>query len=155
VIAAKAYQNLELRTDSPRDTGTVLTPKHLPAQEAQSTAADNDLRKIVLAFPARNRRFHTPSGVCCVASDVMSSSEKRARGAVPSRHHWQPISSSVATEMARKGILITVIQRQLGHADLGVTSVYLRGIDNTEIINTVHEGRAPMMPASAGLRIGP
>jgi hypothetical protein len=41
------------------------------------------------------------------------------------------------------------------HADLGVTSVYLRGIDNTEIIDTVHERRAPMMSASAGLRIGP
>jgi hypothetical protein len=39
------------------------------------------------------------------------------------------------------------------HADLGVTSVYLRGIDNTEIIDTVHERRAPMMSASAGLRI--
>jgi integrase/recombinase XerD len=57
--------------------------------------------------------------------------------------------------MAREGIPITVIQRQLGHADLGVTSVYLRGIDNTEIIDTVHERRAPMMPANAGLRLGP
>jgi integrase/recombinase XerD len=57
--------------------------------------------------------------------------------------------------MAREGIPITVIQRQLGHADLGVTSVYLRGIDHTEIIDTVHECRAPMMPANAGLRVGP
>ena len=57
--------------------------------------------------------------------------------------------------MAREGIPITVIQRQLGHADLGVTSVYLRGIDNREIIETVHERRAPMMPANAGLRVGP
>jgi hypothetical protein len=56
--------------------------------------------------------------------------------------------------MAREGLPITVIQRQLGHADLGVTSVYLRGIDNTEIIDTVHERRPPMMPASAGLLIG-
>jgi integrase len=60
-----------------------------------------------------------------------------------------------AVEMAREGIPITVIQRQLGHADLGVTSVYLRGIDNTEIIDTVHERRAPMMSANAGLRIDP
>jgi site-specific recombinase XerD len=51
-----------------------------------------------------------------------------------------------AVEMAREGLPITVIQRQLGHADLGVTSVYLRGIDNTEIIDTVHERRPPMMP---------
>jgi hypothetical protein len=46
-----------------------------------------------------------------------------------------------------------VIWTRLGHADLGVTSVYVRGIDNTEIIETVHERRAPMMSASAGLRI--
>jgi integrase/recombinase XerD len=56
--------------------------------------------------------------------------------------------------MAREGVPLVVIQRQLGHTDLGVTSVYLRGIDNTEIIDTVHERRAPMMPASAGLLIG-
>jgi len=55
--------------------------------------------------------------------------------------------------MTREGVPLVVIQRQLGHADLGVTSVYLRGIDNTEIIDTVHERRAPMMPASAALLI--
>lgn len=35
------------------------------------------------------------------------------------------------------------------------TSVYLRGIDNHEIIDTVHERRAPVMSATAGLRAGP
>jgi site-specific recombinase XerD len=55
--------------------------------------------------------------------------------------------------MTREGVPIVVIQRQLGHADLGVTSVYLRGIDNTEIIDTVHQRRAPMMTASAALLI--
>ena len=33
------------------------------------------------------------------------------------------------------------------------TSTYLQGIDNAEIINAVHARRAPMMPASAGLRL--
>lgn len=56
-----------------------------------------------------------------------------------------------AVEMAREGVPLMVIQRQLGHTDLGITSVYLRGIDNAEIIDTVHERRAPMMPATAGL----
>jgi hypothetical protein len=36
---------------------------------------------------------------------------------------------------------------------LGVTSIYLQGIDNAEIIATVHARRAPMIPASTGLRI--
>jgi hypothetical protein len=31
-----------------------------------------------------------------------------------------------------------VIQRQLGHSNLGITSVYLQGIDNAENIDTVH-----------------
>jgi hypothetical protein len=39
------------------------------------------------------------------------------------------------------------------HTNLGVTSIYLQGIDNAEIIATVHARRAPMIPASAGLRI--
>jgi site-specific recombinase XerD len=58
-----------------------------------------------------------------------------------------------AVEMAREGVPINLIQRQLGHTDLGVTSTYLQGIDNAEIINAVHGRRAPMMPASAGLRL--
>jgi len=53
--------------------------------------------------------------------------------------------------MAREGIPLNVIQRQLGHANLGITSVYLQGIDNHEIIDTVHARRAPTLPASAGL----
>ena len=57
-----------------------------------------------------------------------------------------------AVEMSREGVPIVVIQRQLGHADLGITSTYLRGIDNTEIIHTVHERPTPMIPATAGLR---
>jgi integrase/recombinase XerD len=58
-----------------------------------------------------------------------------------------------AVEMAREGVPLNVIQRQLGHASLRVTSVYLPGIDCAEIINAVHARRAPVMPASAGLRL--
>jgi site-specific recombinase XerD len=57
-----------------------------------------------------------------------------------------------AVEMAREGVPLVVIQRQLGHANLGITSVYLEGIDSSEIINTVHQRPAPVLPASAGLR---
>ena len=56
-----------------------------------------------------------------------------------------------AVEMAREGVPLNVIQRQLGHADLGVTSVYLQGIDSTEVISTVRSRLAPTMPASAAL----
>ena len=36
-----------------------------------------------------------------------------------------------AVEMAREGVPLIVIQRQLGHTNLGITSVYLQGIDST------------------------
>ena len=57
-----------------------------------------------------------------------------------------------AVELAREDVPLNVIQRQLGHANLGTTSIYLQGIDTEEIIATVHARRAPMMSASAGLR---
>jgi integrase/recombinase XerD len=57
-----------------------------------------------------------------------------------------------AVEMAREGVPLIVIQRQLGHSNLGITSIYLEGIDNTEIIDTVHARRAPMVPVDSALR---
>ena len=51
-----------------------------------------------------------------------------------------------AVELAREGVPLNVIQRQLGHANLGTTSIYLQGIDTEEIIATVHARRAPMIP---------
>src|SRR5215217_4068838 len=38
-----------------------------------------------------------------------------------------------AVEIAREGVPLIVIQRQLGHSNLGITSVYLQGIDSGEI----------------------
>jgi integrase len=57
-----------------------------------------------------------------------------------------------AVEMAHEGVPLVVIQRQLGHANLGVTSIDLQGIDSSEIIDTVHSRRPPVIPATGGLR---
>jgi integrase/recombinase XerD len=54
--------------------------------------------------------------------------------------------------MAHEQIPLPIIQRQLGHAHLGVTSIYLQGIDNAEIIDAVHARRPPVIPATVGLR---
>jgi hypothetical protein len=45
--------------------------------------------------------------------------------------------------MAHEGVPLIVIQRQLGHSTLGIISIYLQGIDNAEIIETVHGRHAP------------
>jgi integrase/recombinase XerD len=58
-----------------------------------------------------------------------------------------------AVEMAREGVPLIVIQRQLGHSNPGITSVYLRGIDRGEIFEIVHARRAPMIPVSASVRL--
>ena len=55
--------------------------------------------------------------------------------------------------MAREGVPLIVIQRQLGHTNLGITSIYLQGIDSTEIIDTVHARHAPMVSVHSSLSL--
>jgi integrase len=54
--------------------------------------------------------------------------------------------------MAHEGVPLVVIQRQLGHSNLGITSAYLQGIDSAEIIDTVHARRTPTVQVNALLR---
>jgi site-specific recombinase XerD len=71
------------------------------------------------------------------------------------RHRFAPhqLRHAHALELAREGVPLNIIQRQLGHANLGTTSIYLQGIDPEEIITAVRTRRAPMMSVSAGLRL--
>ncbi len=77
----------------------------------------------------------------------------RTAAAAGVRRRFAPhqLRHAPAVEMAHEGLPLVVIQRQLGHAHLGVTSIYLQGIDNAEIIDTVHARRPPVIPATAGL----
>jgi site-specific recombinase XerD len=58
-----------------------------------------------------------------------------------------------AVELAGEGVAINIIQRQLGHTDLGTTSAYLQGIDPSEIIDAVRFRRPPSISATAGLAL--
>jgi hypothetical protein len=49
-------------------------------------------------------------------------------------------------ELASEAVVLNVVRRQLGHANLGITSVHPQGIDNAEIIDTVDARREPMIP---------
>jgi site-specific recombinase XerD len=79
---------------------------------------------------------------------------RRTAAAAGVRRRFAPhqLRHAHAVEMAREGVPLIVIQCQLGHSNLGITSVYLQGIDSGEIIETVHARRAPMIPVSASLR---
>ena len=80
---------------------------------------------------------------------------RHAASAAGVRRRFAPhqLRHAHAVEMAHEGVPLVVIQRQLGHANLGITSVYFRGIDSSEIISTVHGRRSPTISATAGLQI--
>jgi site-specific recombinase XerD len=79
---------------------------------------------------------------------------RRTAAAAGVRRRFAPhqLRHAHTVELAREGVPLIVIQRQLGHSNLGITSIYLEGIDNAEIIETVHARRAPMIPVNASLR---
>ena len=69
----------------------------------------------------------SPAGIRCQLRHASQQAGVRRRFAPHQLRHAH------AVEMSREGISLIVIQRQLGHADLAITSRYLRGIDNTEL----------------------
>jgi site-specific recombinase XerD len=75
-----------------------------------------------------------------------------AKAGVRRRFAPHQLRHAHALELAREGVPLNIIQRQLGHTNLGTTSIYLQGIDPEEILSAVRARRAPMMSASAGLR---
>jgi hypothetical protein len=48
---------------------------------------------------------------------------------------------------------LIIIQRQLGHRNIGITSLFLHGIDNAEIIKAAHARRPPMLAVSTSLQL--
>jgi integrase len=86
-------------------------------------------------------------------SAAAARTELRHEAGVRRRFAPHQLRHAHAVEMAREGVPLIVIQRQLGHTNLGITSIYLQGIDNAEIIDTVHARRAPMVPVRSSLRV--
>ena len=100
----------------------------------------------VLNGPTRGRHW---------SSAAARADLRRTAHAAGVRRRFAPhqLRHAHAVEMAREGVPLIVIQRQLGHSNLGITSIYPQGIDNAEIIQTVHSRHAPMLPVSASLRL--
>src|SRR4051812_21560950 len=100
----------------------------------------------IINGPTRGRTW-TPSGARDALRDLAAGAGVRRRFAPHQLRHAHAI------EMAHEGVPLNIIQRQLGHTNLGITSIYLQGIDTSEIIRTVHDRRAPVISASAGLKL--
>jgi len=101
----------------------------------------------VLPGPTRGRP-RAPAGIREQIHHAAVAAGVRRQFALHQRRHAH------AEEMSREGMSLIVIQRQLGHADLAITSRYLRGIDNTEIIQAIHQRPEPMIPAGRQLLPG-
>jgi hypothetical protein len=138
---------------SPRQGRTPPRSRHgrLGLRAARTVAASesHDARR---AAVLRHRRPFPRTRLGTVARARRAETTHRARRSPP------PLRTPSATPRARhrarpQGVPLNVIQRQPGHRNLGVTSIYLQGIDPGEIIDTVHNRRPPMIPASAGLAL--
>lgn len=69
------------------------------------------------------------------------------RSGVRRRINYHGFRHAHAVEVAREGVPIHLIQRQLGHASLAVTAVYLASVGNGEVLDAIGARRAPMVPA--------
>jgi site-specific recombinase XerD len=71
------------------------------------------------------------------------------------RHRFAPhqLRHAHAVELAREGVAVNIIQRLLGHTDLGTTSTYLQGIDPSEIIDAITSRHAPTISMTASLNL--
>jgi site-specific recombinase XerD len=87
------------------------------------------------------------------ATLLLSAQQQVSRPGAGTTRNDEQLRHAHALELAREGVPLNIIQRQLGHANLGTTSIYLQGIDPEEMIAAVRTRRAPMMSASAGLRL--
>jgi integrase/recombinase XerD len=93
----------------------------------------------VIVGPTRGRRWSSAAARAQLRDTAAVAGVRRRFAPHQLRH-------AHAVELAHEGVPLVVIQRQLGHSNLGITSVYLQGIDNAEIIEAVHARRAPMVP---------
>jgi site-specific recombinase XerD len=99
----------------------------------------------IINGPTRGRHWSTAAARADLRKTAVIADVRRRFAPHQLRH-------AHAVELAREGVPLIVIQRQLGHSNLGITSVYLEGIDNAEIIETVHARRQPMIPVTTSLR---
>ena len=72
----------------------------------------------------------------------------RGSGGRPRRFALHQLWHAHALELAREGVPLNIIKRQLGHANLGTTSINLQAIDPEEIITVRRDARITRWPCA-------
>jgi site-specific recombinase XerD len=94
----------------------------------------------VITGPTRGRRWS-------IAAARAQLRDTAAVAGVRRRFAPHQLRHAHAVELAHEGVPLVVIQRQLGHSNLGITSVYLQGIDNAEITKPCTRGERRWSPS--------
>ncbi|MDQ4047845.1 MAG: site-specific integrase [Actinomycetota bacterium] len=107
---------------------------HIPHRE--SIRAPGRAAVCILEGPTRGRPW-PQTGARAQLRRLAAQARVRRRFAPHQLRHAH------AVEMAREGVPLNVIQRQLGNSNLGVTSTHLQGIDSAEVITRSTTGGHP------------
>jgi integrase len=94
----------------------------------------------VIEGPTAGTRAWAYADVACAFRTFAKSAGIRRRFAPHQlRHAW-------TLEAFREGMPSHVIMRQLGHANLAITTTYIQALSSDEVIDIVHKRSAPVMP---------
>lgn len=92
----------------------------------------------------RKRRIRSPFLFTTLTGEQVDGSYCRgmirrmaARAGIEKRCHFHGLRHTHAAELAREGVAMPVIQRALGHSNLGTTSRYLAHVDPREVVDAM------------------
>lgn len=99
-------------------------------------------RRQALDLPARGPLFCTLKGRPLATSYIRALMPRLAlRAGIGKRVHAHGFRHTLASELRREGVDIAVISKQLGHATIATTSVYLDHIAPAEVVETIRRRR--------------
>jgi hypothetical protein len=148
-------------TKPSRSTKPTSTPGAAPCS-CDTAKADVAARSAWTTGPGSNgspgspRAWTCRSVRCCASRAARPAAapgrtelrQAAVRAGVRCRFAPHQLRHAHAVEMAREGVPLIVMSRQLGHTNLGIASIYLQGIDSTEIIDTVSARRPRWSPST-------
>jgi hypothetical protein len=147
VVLWRAGRGFARRSRSPRPTSTRVAVRCWCGAARAAGAA----RSAWTIGPGNSSR---PGSTCALScrSGRCSVSSTAPRGDGPGRPPPPALSSDASPARPAYGdALPRTSCATRTPSKCGITSIYLQGIDNTEIIDTVHARRAPMVPVHSSL----